>query len=92
MMLRQGKHASIQKYSEAFQNQVTVLEQATSGHTTGTKLVNAKLENILTITAKNPATDNQITDANEKALEIYLAIIYIMGADRSRFGKYVEDL
>jgi len=54
--------------------------------------VNAKLEKVPNITANNPATNNQIADANKKSLEAYLLILFIMDADRSRFGKYVEDL
>ena len=54
--------------------------------------MNAKLEKILTIITNNPKNDDQIVRDTEKASEAYLAIVFIMGADRARFRKYVEDL
>ena len=77
----QGRQLNVKDYLEQFMNHVSVLDHI------GANVVNDS--GILDMVAKGtPVTDAHRTEAREQ----YFASAFIMGADRSRFGKLIEDL
>jgi hypothetical protein len=44
------------------------------------------------VTAVVSASDEQMADSTTVAKQQYLAIAYLAGSDRSRYGKLLEDL
>lgn len=90
--LTQDKHTTVTVYLERFQNSVEVIE-----HCGGTIGIDPGLVDI-TMTAATPvmtratATPTQLLAAENYTKEEYLACSFLMGADRHRYGKLLEDL
>jgi hypothetical protein len=86
----QDKHATCQSYLEKFQNCVDVLDHCggSIGHIPG--LVNATLmdNNIDFLTASK----EEMADAVKASQDKYLAVAFILGSDRNRYGKLIENL
>jgi hypothetical protein len=89
-MIYQDKQATCQAYLEKFQNCVDVLDHCGGliGHIPG--LVNSMLEesNI----DPNTATKEQIDVALEATQDEYLAVAFLLGSDRNRYGKLNGNL
>lgn len=88
--MTQERNMSCQDYLEHFQNCVDVIEHCggTMGEDEGT-IVDILAESALTRTSADSA---QLLDATIKAKERYLRYVFICAADRSRYGKLMEDL
>jgi hypothetical protein len=89
-MIYQEKHTSCQVYLEKFQNCVDVLEHCggSVGHVAG--LVNLTLAD--RDIDPNLATRAELTEAIKTTEDQYLATAFLAGADRSRYGKLIENL
>jgi hypothetical protein len=77
-------------YLDRFQNCVDVLEHCGGAIGPDPALVEQILQRDGNTTA-TAATD-ELTAAKEGAIEEYLAMVFLLGADRNRYGKLVEDL
>jgi hypothetical protein len=86
----QGKHRINQEYYDEFNNLVAAVDEcgATIGrHPTIYKEV---LEEIA-VDLANP-TDKEIEEAEQVSKEGYLAVAFILGADRIRYGIMIEEI
>lgn len=82
----QGQHVTTQAYLEQFQNIVDVIEH--SGGGIGSE------PGIDSIIAKEKGKQvNELTPADKsEAQDRYLAVAFILGSDRLRYGKLIENL
>jgi hypothetical protein len=86
----QGKHMTASMYLEQFQNIVDVIEH--SGGSIGNDpgvlqaLAEAKNEDV------SQLTTDEIIDLKKQAQEQYLAVAFLLSADRGRYGRLIEDL
>jgi hypothetical protein len=87
-MMRQDKHTSVQQYYESFVNTVEVIEHCGGDIGTNQSLVNEMLGG----RDRAIASDASIADAEQLAKEKYLACAFILGADKTRYGRLLEDL
>ena len=87
-MLRQDKHTSVQQYYETFTNTVEVIEHCGGGIGTDHSLVTEMLGG----TDRAITSEAAMTNAEKLAKEKYLACAFILGSDKTRYGKLVEDL
>ena len=89
-VLQQGKFMTAATYQEQFMNMVDAIN-ATGGylgvHESTVKEV-ALTENKDLLTVTNAEKRALTTKAKEK----YLATAFLLGADRARYGRYIEDL
>ena len=84
----QGKYMNAQDYLEQFTNHVDVLTHVGAVIGPDTTIVES-LAGIDSTTKKL----NTITDVHRaEARELYLAVSFLLGADRARYGKLIEDL
>lgn len=88
-MLQQPRTMTVNTYLEHFQNLVEVIEHTggTIGYHNGMIAEVAK-ENNVTFENVTPA---QLLIFREKAKERFLAVSFLLNADRSRFGRLIED-
>ena len=79
-----------QAYMERFQNTVDVLQHggAAAGNMPGLVHMMLEEENI----DPDTATKQQIAAALTEAQERYLAVAFLLGADRARFGRMLENM
>ena len=87
---RQDKEMTVPDYYKMFKNNVDVVEH--NGGTLGIEEGVVKMvlaENGLTMSGAN---EGQMSNAQAKAREYSLACAFILGADKIRFGKLLEDL
>jgi hypothetical protein len=89
-LLSQDKHSTCQAYLERFQNCVDVIEHCGGSIGQEPGLVQKVLED-KGLSAKAP-TQDQIWEAQTTAQEVYLAAAFILGSDRNRYGKLLDDL
>ena len=89
-LLSQDKHSTCQAYLERFQNCVDVIEHCGGSIGQEPGLVRKVLEDKGLIA--EAATQEQIQEAQVTAQEVYLAAAFILGSDRNRYGKLLEDL
>ena len=69
------------------------MKVSSGGITIGDKLCDVELTNIVNKkTTKTYAEDKDKGKAKDNTLESYFAVCFIVGVDRSRYWKYVEDL
>jgi hypothetical protein len=87
-MMRQDKHTSVQQYYESFINTVEVIEHCGGDIGTDRSLVTEMLGGRDRVIA----SDEVIADAERLAKEKYLACAFILGADKTRYGRLLEDL
>jgi hypothetical protein len=90
LMLCQDRHTTCPVYLDRFQNCVDVLEHCGGAIGPDPALVKQILARDGNTTA-TAATD-ELNAAKEGAIEEYLAMAFLMGADRNRYGKLIEDL
>ena len=85
--LYQTRHMTLTMYLDTFQNLVDVIE-----HTGG--IIGLEPGIMKAFNLKYGRDANKLLTAAEKAVtkDNYLAIAFILGADRNRYGKLVEDL
>lgn len=87
-MQTQDKGMSCQLYLERFKNQVEVIE-----HCGGTMVEDLLVDDYLEEGAiRITATREQLTIARKKAKEGFLAVAFILLADRGRYAKLIEEL
>jgi hypothetical protein len=84
-MLCQDRHATCPVYLDCFQNCVDVLEHCGGAIGPNPALVEQILQRDGNTTA-TAATD-ELTAAKEGAIEEYLVMTFLLGADRNRYGK-----
>jgi hypothetical protein len=86
----QGKYLTAAQYLEKFQNIVDVIEQ-----TGGSVGVDPGIESALITEKGMDATKmsaDEVEENKKDAQGRYLAVAFLLGADRNRYGKMVEDL
>jgi hypothetical protein len=89
-LIHQDKHTTCQSYLEKFQNCVDVLDHCggSLGHLPA--LASALLES--NGIAPDNATAEQAAEAIKNTQDQYLAIAFLLGSDRARYGKLIENL
>ena len=89
-MCSQGKYATTQAYLEQFQNTIDVIEHCGVGigEEPGTLGVEAREERINVATM----SDAERTHIMEVAQSRYVATAFILGSDRARYGRLIENL
>jgi hypothetical protein len=87
-MMRQDKQTSVQQYYESFINTVKVIEHCGGDIGTDQSLVNEMLGG----RDRAIASDEIIANAERLAKDKYLACAFILGADKTRYGRLLEDL
>jgi hypothetical protein len=87
-MLRQDKHTSVQQYYESFINTVEVIEHCGGDIGTDRSLV----EEMLGGRERSIASEAIMINAEQQAKDKYLACAFILGADKTRYGRLLEDL
>jgi len=89
-LINQGKVDSCQTYMERYENGFQVIKHIGGGLPVFPALVNADLK----VRGIDPdeATTTEIEESRKNASERQLAMGYILGCDRVRFGKMIEDL
>jgi Reverse transcriptase (RNA-dependent DNA polymerase) len=86
--MTQEKGMTCQAYLERFKNQVDVIEHC-GGSVVDLAMIAEELPATVTIETADTA---QINAARSTAKESYLACAFLLGSDRSRYGKLIEDL
>jgi hypothetical protein len=90
--LTQHRHMACQAYLKKFQNSVEVIEHCGGDLGIDTELIDT------TFTITNPAvtrataTPTILKAAEKYAREQYLACTFLLGSDRRRYGKLLENL
>ena len=92
MLCRQGRNDSVQTYYETFRSHIQVVEEASGGIAAGNKLYDIEIDKIVPAGNTGNYTIAQKRTAKATARENYLAVCFIMGSDKSRYWKYLEDL
>jgi hypothetical protein len=87
-MMRQEKYTSVQSYYESFMNTVEVIEHCGGDIGTDRSLVDEMLGG----RERSIASATMMIDAEKLAKEKYLACAFVMGADKTRYGRLMEDL
>jgi hypothetical protein len=88
--LSQDKHSTCQVYLERFQNCVDGIEHYGGSIGQDPVLVNKILED--NGKSRDTASPDEIDEAQNTAQEQYLAEAFLLGSDRDRYGKLLEDL
>jgi hypothetical protein len=88
--LYQGRETSNASYLEKFNNCVSVIEQF--GGELGLDLEGVKAELLLKNIDLENASEVQVVAVTVVAWDKYLAVVYFSGADKTRYGRLVEDL
>jgi hypothetical protein len=92
-LLAQDKHTTAQVYLERFRNSIEVIEHCGGSIGTDTGLVDEVLTTAQpTALTRTSATEDELRLAEQYTKERYLACAFLMGSDRHRYGKLVEDL
>jgi hypothetical protein len=86
--LRQEKHTSVQQYYESFVNTVEVIEHCGGDIGVDRSLVAEMLGG----RDRAIASASVIVSAEHDAKDKYLACAFILGSDKTRYGRLLEDL
>ena len=89
-MCSQGRHLTTQAYLEYFQNMVDVIEHSggSIGHKPGIeRAIAAETGAVI-----DSMTVEQRDNLKKEAQDRYLAVAFMLGSDRSRFGRLIENL
>eukprot|EP00978_Attheya_sp_CCMP212_P020631 scaffold59246_cov62-Attheya_sp.AAC.2 len=88
-LCKQGKHMTTQEYMEMFQNVVDVIEHSGGSieYAPAGEAYIAKEKNI----AVGSATPEQLLLMANESKQWYLATAFLKGADKTRYGKLIED-
>jgi hypothetical protein len=89
-LLSQDKHSTCQVYLERFQNGVDVIEHCGGSIGQEPGLVQKVLQD--RGKSSNTATADETREAQNAAQQQYLAVAFLLGSDRNRYGKLLEDL
>lgn len=89
-LFSQNRHMTCQQYHETFKKNVEVIEYYGGELGKDTGLVDAALTTA-GLTRAN-AAPGQLQDAEDAAKERVLACAFLLGSDRVRYGKLLEDL
>jgi hypothetical protein len=89
-MIYQDHTMTCQAYMEKFQNTVDVLDHCgvAAGNMPGLVHMMLEEENI----NSDLATKDKIATALQEAQERYLTVAFLIGADRARYGKLLENM
>jgi hypothetical protein len=87
-MLRQEKYISVQQYYETFVNTVEVIEHCGGDIGVDRSLVTEMLGGH----DRSIASSSILVDAEQKAKDKYLACAFLLGSDKTRYGRLIEDL
>ena len=82
----QARHTTTPLYLEQFQNIVDVIE-----HSGGGIGVEPGIEALVAEQKGKTVAELTVADKNQ-AKELYLAVAFLLGSDRSRYGKLIENL
>ena len=88
--LHQGKYTTCQGYLEHFNNAKDVLDHCGGTITAHPGLVASEL--VIMGTTIDVATREQVLAATAMSQEKYMAVMFIMGADRERYSELIIDL
>jgi hypothetical protein len=88
--LTQGKHRDNQEYYDEFNSMVLTAQE--SGATIGAHP--GGVSEVLSMQATDPAnpTDVERTTAMKTATERYLAVAFLLGSDKLRYGTLIEEI
>jgi hypothetical protein len=86
----QDKHSNAQDYYQRFKNQVEVVEHCGGSVGRHSGLIEKALKD-MSLTRRN-ASPGQLQAAEKSAKEAYMACAFLLGSDRKRYGKLIEDL
>jgi hypothetical protein len=86
--MSQEKGMTCAEYLERFKNQVEVIEHC-GGSVVDVQMIEEELLGGVTLTTADRA---QIGVAKLRAKEKYLACAFLLGADRTKYGRLIEDL
>ncbi|CAB9520834.1 unknown protein [Seminavis robusta] len=92
MLFRQTKEMTVDQYHKEFKNYTDVVERNGGSIGADIGLVEEVLNSHRPPLTLETATDEQLQQAKGIARERTIALDFIVGADRSRFGKLTEDL
>jgi hypothetical protein len=87
---QQDKNCSIQDHYERFKNQVQVVEHCGGSIEVHEVVVDKRLR--ATSLTRATATEAQIDRVESLVKDEYLACAFLLGSDKKRFGKLIEDL
>jgi hypothetical protein len=90
--LVQDKHMTCQVYLDKFQNCVEVIEHCGGIIGTDVGLVNDTLSSASPPMTRSTASPGELRAAEQYTREKFLACAFILGSDRVRYGKLIEDL
>jgi hypothetical protein len=91
--LSQDKHTTPQVYLERFRNSIDVIEHCGGMIGTDTGIVDEVLNTANPVAmTRETASNEQLRLAEQYTKEKYLACAFLMGSDRHRYGKLIEDL
>ena len=89
-MCVQGRNMTTQVYLEHFQNMLDVID-----HSGGTIAGDSGIENMILnekTTSKENMNDQQLSELKAEVLERFTAVAFLVGADRVRYGRLVENM
>ena len=87
---RQDKEMSVPDYFRTFKNNIEVVQHNGGSFGIEEGLVAEQLKEVGSDFAT--ATPAQLTIAQDEAKDMSMAVAFVLGADRGRFGKLIEDL
>ena len=91
-VLSQQEHMSNHYYFQKFKNTVDVLEANGGSIGDDPLLINQILQRTRPRATMETASRTMINEAKEEAKQEYLAVAFLMGADRSRYGLLIQSL
>jgi hypothetical protein len=90
-MIIQGKFVTNSDYLDQYSNFIDVIEHIGSIIGEEPALLQLELVDRMNITVAT-ASPEQLKTATEAAKQVYLAVTFLSGSDRNRYGKMLEDL
>jgi hypothetical protein len=90
--LFQDRHMTAQAYLDKFQNSVEVIEHCGGDLGIDNGLIDATFTTANPVVNRDTATPATMEAAKKYAREQYLACAFLLGADRKRYSKFLENL
>ena len=88
----QDRHMTCQAYLKKFQNSVEVIEHCGGDLGIDTGLIDATFATANPAVTRDTAAPETLKAAQKYAREQYLACAFLLGSDRKRYGKLLENL
>ena len=88
----QDRHMTVQAYLDKFQNSVEVIEHCGGDLGIDKGLIDNTFATANPVVNRETATPATVEAAKKYAREQYLACAFLLGADRKRYGKLLENL